>query len=43
MPSIHDTAYPRFKKNIHRRELEEIYTPTPGKIKHRGKNPLSHR
>lgn len=33
MPSIQDTAYPRFKKHIKQRELDEIYTPTSEEIK----------
>lgn len=32
MPGLHDTAYPRFKKRIHRKELEQIYTPTREEI-----------
>ena len=32
MPSIQDTAYPRFKKNISQKELEQIYTPTQEEI-----------
>lgn len=33
MPGIQDTAYPRFKKNINKRELEAIYTPTADEVK----------
>ena len=32
MPSIEDSAYPRFKSNINQRELEAIYTPTHEEI-----------
>lgn len=32
MPGLHDTAYPRFKKRIHRKVLEQIYTPTREEI-----------
>ena len=32
MPSIPDTAYPRLKSYPTERELETIYTPTPGEI-----------
>ena len=32
MPSIQDTAYPRFKKNITSKELDQIYTPTQDEI-----------
>lgn len=32
MPGLHDTAYPRFKKRIRRKELEQIYTPSVEEI-----------
>lgn len=28
MAAIHETAYPRIKPNLNRRELKEIFTPT---------------
>ncbi len=28
MPTVHETAYPRLKSNISRRELVDLYTPT---------------
>lgn len=34
MPGLNDTAYPRLKKRIHRKELEQIYTPTREEIIH---------
>lgn len=29
MPEVHETAYPRLKSNPSRRDLAEVYTPTP--------------
>src|SRR5580704_691189 len=32
MPTAHETAYPRLKTSISRRELIELYTPTPAEV-----------
>ncbi|MCP3926284.1 MAG: Tn3 family transposase [Desulfobacterales bacterium] len=32
MPGLKDTVYPRFKKNINQKELDEIYTPSKEEI-----------
>jgi len=32
MPSIQETAYPRFKSTLSPKELTAIYTPTPGEL-----------
>ncbi len=32
MASIERTAYPRFKKVVSERELDEVFTPTPGEV-----------
>ena len=32
MPNAHETAYPRLKTSIGRRELIELYTPTPAEV-----------
>ncbi len=32
MPSIQETAYPRFKSTLSPKELAAIYTPTPGEL-----------
>ena len=32
MKSLYETAYPRFKKNITKRELEKIYTPSSDEL-----------
>jgi hypothetical protein len=28
MPTVHETAYPRLKSSVSRRELIDLYTPT---------------
>jgi hypothetical protein len=32
MPTVHETAYPRLKSSVSRRELIELYTPTPAEV-----------
>jgi hypothetical protein len=32
MPTIHDTAYPRFKSTVTDKELQEVYTPTAPEV-----------
>jgi len=32
MPTLHDTAYPRFKNTITDKDLQEVYTPTPDDV-----------
>ena len=32
MPTVHDTAYPRLKNSISRRELTDLYTPTQAEL-----------
>lgn len=32
MAAIHETAYPRIKPNLSRKELKEIFTPTPDEL-----------
>src|SRR5260370_22973110 len=32
MPTVHETAYPRLKSNVSRRELIDLYTPTQAEV-----------
>ncbi len=32
MPSIHETAYPRFKSSITQKELDRYYSPSPAEL-----------
>jgi hypothetical protein len=32
MTAIHETAYPRIRSTLSDKELEEVYTPTPGDL-----------
>jgi TnpA family transposase len=32
MPTVHETAYPRLKGSVSRRELIDLYTPTPAEV-----------
>jgi hypothetical protein len=32
MPTVHETAYPRLKSNVTRRELVDLYTPTESEV-----------
>ncbi len=47
MASIERTAYPRFKRNLTQKELQDVYSPTPQEIQFaysaaRGAEPLLH-
>ena len=33
MPTVHETAYPRLKSSVSRRELIDLYTPTQAEVK----------
>ena len=32
MPTVHETAYPRLKSSVSRRELIDLYTPTQAEV-----------
>src|SRR5262245_20443602 len=32
MPTMHDTAYPRFKRTVTDKERQEVYTPTAAEV-----------
>jgi Domain of unknown function (DUF4158) len=37
MPTVHETAYPRLKSNVTRRELVDLYTPTEAEVELAGR------
>src|ERR1019366_8921866 len=37
MPTVHETAYPRLKSSVSRRELVDLYTPTETEVEMAGR------
>lgn len=37
MPTVHETAYPRLKSSVTRRELIDLYTPTEAEVELAGR------